>query len=109
MRRTPDKEKRNKMLGLIPKYGLRVLEPDLETLKLADVYVAAGVIPKNYHTDSLHIAISTVNDIDMILSLNFKHIVSKRTEDLTGNINMLNGYRKVEIRPPMEVVENEKT
>jgi hypothetical protein len=58
-------------------------------------------------TDGLHIAIAAVNDLDMIASMNFQHIVKRKTKLLTGNINALNGYRAVEIVTPMEVIENE--
>ena len=96
--------KRSRMLNLIPEYDIRVLEESDDASRLANLYITEKVIPKDHRTDALHIAISAVNDIDMILSLNFKHIVSKRTEDLTGKINIQNGYRKVEIRSPTEVV-----
>jgi len=109
LKKASDKDKRNKMLDLIEEYGLIVLKPAEEAKKLADIYVAADVIPEEYLADALHIAISSVNDIDIILSLNFRHIASKRTEEMTGNINMQNGYRRVDIRPPMEVVEDEET
>ena len=62
---------------------------------------------QKYKTDGLHIAIATVNDLDMIISMNFQHIVKRKTKIGTGNINALNGYRVVKIYSPMEVVENE--
>jgi hypothetical protein len=65
------------------------------------------IIPQRYRTDGLHIAIATVNDLDMIISMNFEHIVKRKTKIGTGNINALNGYRAVEIYSLMEVVENE--
>jgi len=67
LKRAPDEEKRNKMLDLIPKYGISVLKPDTDARKLADAYVAEGVIPTDHLTDAMHIAISSVNDIDIIL------------------------------------------
>jgi len=100
-------DKRNKMLDLIPKYGISILEEKDEASRLASIYIAEGVIPKDYRTDCLHIAVAAVNGLDMILSLNFKHIVSRRTEELTGAINKMNGYKSVKIRPPTEVVEYE--
>lgn len=36
----------------------------------------------------------------MIISMNFQHIVKRKTKLMTGNINALNGYRAVEIYPP---------
>ena len=64
-----------------------------------------GIIPQKYRTDGVHIAVATVNDIDMIISMNFQHIVKRRTKLGTSSINILNGYRAVEIYTPMEVME----
>ena len=60
-----------------------------------------------YRTDGLHIALATVSDLDMIISMNFQHIVKRKTKLVTGSINVLNGYRTIEILSPMEVIENE--
>ena len=100
-------EKRDKMIGLFSEYGIKVLEPDPAASKLADIYVAEGVIPQKYRADGLHIAIATVNGLDMIISMNFQHIVKRKTVKMTGAINVLNGYQAVEIYSPMEVVEDE--
>ena len=54
-------------------------------------------------------AIATVNDLDIIISMNFRHIVKRRTILATGKINNLNGYRAIEIYSPMEVVEDENS
>ena len=78
-----------------------------EADRLADVYVTEGIIPQKYRIDGLHIALTTTNDLDMILSMNFQHIVKRKTILATGKINNLNGYRAIEIYSPMEVIENE--
>ena len=54
-----------------------------------------------------NIAIAAVYGLDLIISMNFEHIVKHKTEKMTGAINTLNGYRAVEIVSPMEVIENE--
>ena len=100
-------EKRDKMISLINKYNIKVLEPDADASRLADLYVSEGIIPKKYRTDALHIAIAAINGLDMIVSMNFQHIVKHKTEKMTSAINVLKGYRAVEIVSPMEVVENE--
>jgi hypothetical protein len=76
---------------------------------LADNYVVQGIIPLKYRTDGVHIAVAAVNDLDIIISMNFQHIVKRKTKIGTGNINTLNGYRAVEICTPMEVNEHENT
>jgi len=100
--------KRDKMMGIITRYDIAVLAPTDEAARMADLYVAEGVVPRKFRTDGLHIAIATVNALDMIVSLNFKHIVKRRTILATGKINVLNGYHAVEIYSPMEVVDNEE-
>jgi len=100
-------EKRDKMIALYSEYNIKVLEPETEASRLADLYVSEGVIPQKYRTDGLHIAIATVHGLDLIISMNFEHIVKHKTEKMTGAINTLNGYRAIEIVSPMEVIENE--
>jgi len=95
------------MLNLILEYNIPILETSDESVKIADLYVEERIIPHKCRTDGLHIAIATVNDLDMIISLNFQHIVKRKTKIGTGSINALNGYRAVEISTPMEVVANE--
>jgi hypothetical protein len=106
LKRAPD-EKREKMISLFSESGIKVLEPEDEAIRLADLYVSEGVIPQKYRTDGLHIAIATINGLDMIISMNFQHIVKYKTEKMTGAINVLNGYRAVEIVSPMEVIEDD--
>jgi len=100
-------QKYSKMISLINEYNITVLSTSEEAERLADIYVSEGVIPLKYRTDGVHIAIAAVNDLDMVISMNFQHIVKRKTKLLTGNINVINGYRAVEIFNPMEVVENE--
>ena len=101
--------KRDAMLGLIDKHGITMLASNDDAVRIANLYVVRGIIPQKHRTDALHIAIATVYDLDMIVSLNFKHIVNRKTILAVGDINRLNGYRAVEIYSPMEVIEDEDT
>ena len=100
-------EKSGKMISLIEKYDITILELSVEAERLADIYIEQGIMPLKYRTDGIHIAVASVNDLDMIISLNFQHIVKRKTKIGTGSINAINGYRAIEIFNPMEVVENE--
>jgi len=102
-------EKRDKMISLIERYNITVLALDTEAEQLADIYVEQGIIPLRYRTDGVHIAVAAMNDLDMIISMNFQHIVKRKTKIGTGSINALNGYRVVEICTPMEVNDYENT
>jgi len=102
-------EKYERMLSLIGNYKISVLARNEEAEKLADIYISEGVIPLKFRNDGLHIAIATVNDLDMIISMNYQHIVKRKTIKNTTIINTLNGYRSLEIYSPMEVIEDENS
>jgi len=102
-------EKREKMLALIPQYNVNVLAASEEIVALAKRYIGEGALPQGSQTDARHIAAAAVNDLDKIISLNFRHIVKEKTIKRTGAINTLLGYKVVEIKTPMEVIDDEKT
>jgi hypothetical protein len=103
--RTTDKTKRDKMTGLIGDYNIKILERSDSAETLAAVYVAEGIIPAVYETDALYIASATVNRLDCIISLNFKHIVKAKTIETTELINYRVGYKKIGIYTPAEVID----
>jgi len=107
LQRAPE-EKYRKMAGLIQDYSITVLDYSDEAEKLGALYQAQGILPARSTTDAYHIAVAAINGIDMILSLNFEHIVRKKTVVMTGALNSQLGYRSVDIRSPMEVVEREE-
>ncbi len=102
-------EKREKMIALIKQYGISVLPASDKANDLAKKYLSEGALPQGSLMDARHIAIAAVNGLDMIISLNFRHIVKEKTIRLTGAINTIMGYRPVNIYSPMEVVDDEKT
>jgi predicted nucleic acid-binding protein len=102
-------EKRVKMLGLIEEFDIIILPVSEEVEKLGALYQEQGILPRRSTTDACHIAVATINDMDMILSLNFEHIVRKKTVVMTGSLNTQLGYRPVDIRSPMEVVDRENS
>ena len=97
------------MLELISQYNIMVLAASEEIVELAKKYIAEDALPHGSQTDARHIAAASVNDLDKIISLNFRHIVKERTIKSTGAINTLLGYKAVEIKTPMEVIDDEKT
>ena len=102
-----DEPKRTKMMALIEKYNIRVLEINEETDHLANVYVREGIMPAKYGLDSAHISTATVNNLDCVLSFNFQHINKLKTKEMTALVNARERYRSVIICTPMEVLENE--
>jgi hypothetical protein len=54
--------------------------------------------------DALHVALATVNNCDMIVSWNFKHIVHYDKIRAYNGINIRLGYSVIAIYSPKEVI-----
>ena len=96
-----------KMMKLIEEYKIIILDASNEADELGLLYQERGVLPVRSTIDAQHIAVATINDMDMIISLNFEHIVRKKTLEMTGYINTELGYRPIKIYSSMEVAERE--
>ena len=105
---TTDKDKLAKMKALISDYNITVLQSSVEVKRLADVYTSAGIIPKRYDADALHLAAATIAGLDYVVSLNFKHIVKHKTMIETELINAREGFKRIFIHTPAEVIEYEE-
>ena len=97
------------MLALIDKYNITVLAINNETDELAQRYIEEGALPPSSLIDASHIASASIYSLNMIVSLNFRHIVRDKTIEMTGAINTLLGYPVVKIKSPMDVIGDEKT
>jgi len=75
-----------------------------EVRDLADAYIKQEIIPIRYINDAVHIAVASANDLDVIVSWNFKHIVKVKTKIEVKGVNALMGYKEIEIYSPLEVV-----
>ena len=98
--------KRSQLFGVLGKYNISELQFSDDARVLANKYVDEKIIPEKYRDDSYHIAIATVNNIDVIVSWNFKHMVKVKTKKEVVGVNLLLGYNAIEIYSPWEVVEN---
>lgn len=91
----------------IPVDCYRYLELDDESRELAETYLKEKVLGKASLDDAYHIAIATVNRLDVLVSWNFKHIVNYDKIKLFNSINLRLGYPMIEIRSPKEFVRYE--
>jgi predicted nucleic acid-binding protein len=97
--------KKKQLFNLINKYEFKELEFDRESEELAKWYIKEGVIPEKYEEDAFHIAIASVNNLDVLISWNFSHIVKLKTKMRVAGINRMLGYKEIEIVSPWEVVK----
>jgi hypothetical protein len=102
----PNAEKREKMKALILDYGVIFLEVTPEVERLAILYVQAGAVPLAYETDAAHIAVTTVNGLDFIVSLNFGHIARPWTVERVRRVNKWESYQGIGIYKPLGVLES---
>ncbi len=84
--------------------GLTVIEVSSEALELADTYITRGILTPKYGNDALHIALATVENVDVLVSWNFRHVVRVDQIRRFNAVNLELGYRSVDIRSPREVV-----
>jgi len=91
----------------IPIDCYRYLELDEESKELAETYIKENVLGKTSLDDAFHIALATVNRLDVLVSWNFKHIVNYDKIKLFNSINLRLGYPLIEIRSPKEFIKYE--
>ena len=84
--------------------SFEILSIDEESRRLANEYVKHGAIPAEYSEDALHIALSTLNAIDYLLSWNFRHIVKVKTRRIVNMVNLSLGYPDLKIATPAELI-----
>ena len=75
--------------------------------ELTRAYLQYKTVSRKHIADAQHIAIATVQRVDVLVSWNFKQIVNVNRIHLFNAVNLMRGYPMLEIRSPREVL-NEK-
>jgi len=101
----PENVKR--LLSKIPTDNIEYVTFDKESNSLAIKYIEEKAVSKKFLLDAQHIAIATINHVDVLVSWNFKHIVNLRRIQLYNSTNLKYGYPLIEIRSPKEVIDEE--
>lgn len=84
-----------------------VLEETAQSITVARTYVAAGAIPANAENDARHIAIASVNDVRVVVSWNFRHMVNIERKRRINSVNLAEGLPLLDIVSPWEVRSDE--
>jgi predicted nucleic acid-binding protein len=98
---------RRKIAQEIEKSPLMVLEESQESVELAQSYIEASAIPADYEDDARHIAIATLNDITVIVSWNFRHMVNIERKRRINSVNLREGFPLIDMVSPWEVCGEE--
>ena len=78
-----------------------------EAIKLAATYIDEKVVGKTSLEDCRHIALATLNKVDVLASWNFKHIVNLDRIKGYNSVNLKLGYQMIEIRSPKDLIKYE--
>ena len=78
-----------------------------EAIKLAQTYIDEKVVGKTSLEDCRHIALATLNKVDVLASWNFKHIVNLDRIKGYNSVNPRLGYQMLEIRSPKDLLKYE--
>ena len=88
----------------IPLTNIEMIELNQEAILLAKKYIQEGAVTKKHLVDAQHIAIATVNRIELIASWNFKEMVNVYKIRQYNAVNLKYGYSLIDIRSPKELI-----
>lgn len=94
----------NELLLKYPTDRFERIELTEEIMSLADKYITEKVVGRASLEDCRHIALATINRVDVLASWNFKHIVNLDRIKGYNSVNLRLGYPTIEIRTPQELV-----
>ncbi|NUM37061.1 MAG: type II toxin-antitoxin system VapC family toxin [Candidatus Brocadiae bacterium] len=105
--KTSDENQKSKLLETISSYQLAILDIEsekTEIVRLSQIYIEKKIIPQRKLEDALHIAITTVYEMDILLSWNYRHLANVNKERKILIENFQEGYIKpFRLITPMEV------
>ena len=98
----------DKVKNLLYNYPIECFERVIlteEAQEPGELYVKENIVGQTCIEDCYHIAMATINNVDVLASWNFKHIVNLRRIKGYNAVNLKNGYNLLEIRNPKDLVE----
>jgi predicted nucleic acid-binding protein len=98
---TKDEGLRRKFRELIK--GFKVLKEKKAIKNLARAYIEKEIIPEKYIDDALHVAVASYYEISYLVSWNYEHLVKVKTRRLVNSVNILEGFKEIEIVSPLEL------
>lgn len=102
LKNTPDVKLKNHYLKKVKSFQSLKVDTK-ETRRLIEAYLKKGALSKKHLRDATHIAVASVNNLDVLVSWNFTHIVREKTRRLVNLINWENSYKELTIVAPPEI------
>jgi predicted nucleic acid-binding protein len=99
----------NKLKGLIRDVQPRLFAVSAEAQRLASAFVSEGVVPPSKPEDATHVATAFQEELDVLVSWNFRHIANVRRAERFNAVAVLMGYyRPLRIVSPAEVLYDDE-
>jgi hypothetical protein len=87
------------------KFPFGIFRETVESERLAEAYLESGIVSGKFLVDCRHVALASVERVDLLLSWNCRHIVHYDKIRLFNAVNIIRGYDSLEIRTPSEVID----
>lgn len=87
-------------------HSFNILPLNQESLNLAEKYVKAGIIPKNYQEDAIHLAIACLQKCDYLATWNSEHLVRPYKLHQIYNFNKKHNLHFPILIKPVYFLEN---
>jgi len=98
-----DREQARRRLAAIA--SMQMLDVDDDARTLAETILAERGVPSEYPEDALHLAVATVNGMDVVVTWNFAHLNNPFTRTMIRQIIENEGFRCPEVCSPDELLE----
>ena len=92
------------VLLALPKGSIERVFLSEESERLASHYIKQRAVGRKHMADAQHIAIASVERVDVLVSWNFHQIVNLSRIRAFNAVNLVFGYPMLEIRSPREVI-----
>ena len=99
---------RDEIRTLVHEIGPSVVSFDDDAARLAAAFLREHAVPASKPEDAKHVAIAFAAELDVLVSWNFRHIVSVRRADRFNAVAILEGFFKpVRVASPAEVFDDD--
>ena len=92
------------ILDKIIEVNPKVFEKDGRVDYLVRRYIEMDGFTEKQDYDAAHVAYASINDVDIIASFNYKHIVRYQTKNIVKSVNILEGYHVPDIVSPLQLL-----
>jgi len=99
---------RKKLLYLIDQFEPILFDIEENVIELSQRYIDEVILTERRIKDATHAAVASINEIDILVSWNCKHLVNINRKNRFNIVNFQEGYRKpIEIATPEELIDYE--